>query len=99
MRHIPFLLLHHFTPVPYCVPSTMYPPPPRLLRVSATAREYEKAHGRDRSDLQGFFDSSLPYLRHPEVRRWGDTLALARESDRDGASDVDGRGRGGGARA
>ena len=49
-----------------------------------TAREYEKAHGRDRGDLQGFFDSSLPYLRHPEVRRWGDRLASERDRDVDG---------------
>ncbi|KAH0836452.1 HD domain-containing protein [Lanmaoa asiatica] len=56
--------------------------------LSPQAHEYEKAHRRDRGDLQGFFDSSLPYLRHPEVRHWGDTLALARESD----LDVGGRG-------
>ncbi|KAF8449344.1 HD domain-containing protein [Boletus edulis BED1] len=44
-----------------------------------SSREYEKAHARDRGDLQGFFDSSLPYLRHPEVRHWGDTLASERD--------------------
>lgn len=52
------------------------------------AREYEKAHKRDREDLQCFYDSSLPYLRHPEVRHWGDMLARERASDverRDGA--------------
>lgn len=45
-----------------------------------TAREYEKAHRRDRGDLQGFFNSSLPYLRHSEVRHWGETLTRERES-------------------
>lgn len=52
-----------------------------LLSPAPTAREYEKAHKRDRGDLQGFFDSSFPYLRHPEVRHWGDKLALERDRD------------------
>ncbi|KAG1817087.1 uncharacterized protein BJ212DRAFT_1446699 [Suillus subaureus] len=39
------------------------------------ASEYETAHGLD---LQPFFDSSLPYLRHPEVKRWGEDLAQTR---------------------
>jgi len=60
------------------------------LEMALQAREYEKAHGRDRSDLQCFFDNSLPYLRHPEVCQWGNTLASERE--RDLPVDVDGRG-------
>jgi putative hydrolase of HD superfamily len=60
------------------------------ISLPSTAREYEKAHGRDRSDLQCFFDNSLPYLRHPEVCQWGNTLASERE--RDLPVDVDGRG-------
>ena len=59
-------------------------------RIVSPARVYEKAHGRDRGDLQCFFDGSLPHLRHPEVRQWGDTLASERE--RDLPADVDGRG-------
>jgi len=44
--------------------------------VLCAAREYETAHAMD---LQMFFDSSLPCLRHPEVKRWGEALAQARE--------------------
>jgi len=40
------------------------------------AREYETTHAMD---LQSFFDSSLPYLRHPEVKQWGETLAETRQ--------------------
>ncbi|KAN0088791.1 HD domain containing protein [Tylopilus felleus] len=49
------------------------------LEMALQAREYEKTHGLN--DLQCFFDSSLPHLRHAEVRHWGDTLASAREGD------------------
>jgi len=56
------------------------------LEMALQAREYEKAYDRDRGDLQGFFDSSLPYLRHPEVRHWGE--ALSRERDHDIGVDV-----------
>ncbi|KAF8141937.1 HD domain-containing protein [Boletus edulis] len=70
---------------------------PRLdldrLEMALQAREYEKAHARDRGDLQGFFDSSLPYLRHPEVRHWGDTLASERDGDLPTSIDVDGHSR------
>ena len=41
-----------------------------------TACEYEKAHGA--SNLQGFFDSSLPHLRHEEVKRWGNEVQKER---------------------
>jgi putative hydrolase of HD superfamily len=40
------------------------------------AREYETARAMD---LQSFYDSSLPYLRHPEVKQWGETLAQTRQ--------------------
>ncbi|OJA21199.1 hypothetical protein AZE42_01356 [Rhizopogon vesiculosus] len=45
------------------------------LEMALQAREYETAHAMD---LQSFFDSSLPYLRHPEVKQWGETLAQTR---------------------
>ncbi|KAF8548852.1 HD domain-containing protein [Imleria badia] len=61
------------------------------LEMALQAREYEKVHGRARGDLQGFFDSSFPYLRHPEVRHWGDTLALERDADLPVGARVDGR--------
>ncbi|KAI6044462.1 HD domain-containing protein [Pisolithus marmoratus] len=41
------------------------------LEMALQAREYEKAHCRY---LQDFFDSSLPLLRHEEVRGWGEAL-------------------------
>ncbi|KAG9309444.1 HD domain-containing protein [Chiua virens] len=51
------------------------------LEMALQAREYEKMHRRERGDLQDFFDSSFSYLRHPEVRHWGDSLAKERDSD------------------
>ncbi|KAF9219732.1 HD domain-containing protein [Gyrodon lividus] len=48
------------------------------LEMALQAREYEKAQSRGRDDLQSFFESSLPYLRHPEVCQWGETLARER---------------------
>ena len=30
-------------------------------------------------NLQPFFDSSLPFIRHPEVKEWGEALAEERE--------------------
>ncbi|KAG2040109.1 HD domain-containing protein [Suillus americanus] len=45
------------------------------LEMALQAREYETAHGLD---LQPFFDSSLPHLRHPEVKQWGEDLAQTR---------------------
>ncbi|KAG1743132.1 HD domain-containing protein [Suillus lakei] len=45
------------------------------LEMALQAREYEMAHALD---LQPFFDSSLPRLRHPEVKRWGEDLARTR---------------------
>lgn len=99
-----FLFFYHCFLRPLSRLALSFPPPPFARPLSyltlATACEYEKAHERDRSDLQCFFDNSLPYLRHPEVRHWGDTLALARERGSNGSeSDIDGRGGGGAARA
>jgi hypothetical protein len=45
------------------------------FEMAAQAYEYERAHGKE---LQPFFDSSLPVLRHPEVRSWGEDLAKER---------------------
>jgi putative hydrolase of HD superfamily len=42
-----------------------------------TASEYERRHAQN---LQGFFDSSIPFLRHEEVRDWGESLLKERES-------------------
>lgn len=44
--------------------------------LSCTALEYEK---RERKDLQGFFDSSISNIRHPEVQEWGKDLLQERE--------------------
>ncbi|KAJ7609069.1 HD domain-containing protein [Roridomyces roridus] len=41
------------------------------FEMASQALEYERAHG---VSLQPFFDSSLPNLRHPEVRDWGNDL-------------------------
>ncbi|KAG6902027.1 hypothetical protein C0995_005360 [Termitomyces sp. Mi166 len=40
------------------------------------ALEYERNHGA--TTLQPFFDSSLPKIRHPEVKGWGEDLAAER---------------------
>ncbi|KIK49104.1 hypothetical protein CY34DRAFT_70364 [Suillus luteus UH-Slu-Lm8-n1] len=49
------------------------------LEMALQAHEYETAHALD---LQPFFDSSLPHLRHPEVKRWGEDLAQTRSRSR-----------------
>ena len=41
------------------------------------AHEYEKEHG---VGLQGFFDSSIPKLQHPQIQSWGEDLLIERES-------------------
>lgn len=55
------------------------------------AFEYEKNH--QTKTLQPFFDSSLPKIRHPEVRQWGEDLLVEREqlqrASSTGASQVD----------
>jgi putative hydrolase of HD superfamily len=45
--------------------------------MAAQALEYERAHGTQ--TLQPFFDSSVPHLRHVEVREWGSDLLRERE--------------------
>ncbi|KAF5385801.1 hypothetical protein D9615_002190 [Tricholomella constricta] len=49
-----------------------------------TASEYEHRYGAQ--TLQSFFDSSLPNLRHPEVKSWGEDLAGQRQRSRSEAS-------------
>lgn len=39
-----------------------------------SASEYEKTHSDRPDELQPFFDSSLPYIQHPEVKQWGEEL-------------------------
>ena len=40
--------------------------------MAAQALEYERAH--DSQNLQTFFDNSIPFIRHAEVREWGADL-------------------------
>ncbi|KAH7908204.1 HD domain-containing protein [Hygrophoropsis aurantiaca] len=48
------------------------------FEMAIQALEYEKADGTPR--LQGFFDSSLPFVRHPEVKEWASAVTEERES-------------------
>jgi len=50
------------------------------FEMAAQALEYEQAHGSQ--TLQPFFDSSIPQLRHTEVREWGADLLCEREEMR-----------------
>lgn len=43
-----------------------------------SALEYEKAHS---IQLQPFFDSSLPNIRHEEVKGWGEDLLRERHQE------------------
>ncbi|TFK51989.1 HD domain-containing protein [Heliocybe sulcata] len=56
------------------------------LEMALQAREYETRHARD---LQGFFDSSVPHLRHPEVQKWGSDLMAQRSASRAARLDVE----------
>jgi len=47
------------------------------FEMAAQALEYERAHGSQ--TLQPFFDSSIPHIRHTEVREWGAGLLRERE--------------------
>ncbi|KIP02733.1 hypothetical protein PHLGIDRAFT_20410 [Phlebiopsis gigantea 11061_1 CR5-6] len=47
------------------------------FEMASQAFEYEKNHGM--KTLQPFFDSSLPSIRHPEVKQWGENLISERE--------------------
>ncbi|KAF9499379.1 HD domain-containing protein [Pleurotus eryngii] len=42
------------------------------FEMACQALEYERR--QEEKDLQSFFDSSLPFLRHPEVQGWGKDL-------------------------
>lgn len=55
------------------------------FEMAAQVLEYERAH--DSQTLQPFFDSSIPYLRHSEVREWGADLLREREQMRTRADD------------
>jgi putative hydrolase of HD superfamily len=50
------------------------------FEMASQALEYEHAHGPQ--TLQSFFDSSIPHLRHTEVREWGADLLREREEIR-----------------
>ncbi|KAI0046527.1 HD domain-containing protein [Auriscalpium vulgare] len=47
------------------------------FEMASQALEYEREH--DTLTLQPFFDSSIPHVRHPEVREWGADLLRERE--------------------
>ncbi|KAI0947011.1 hypothetical protein AcV7_009564 [Taiwanofungus camphoratus] len=47
------------------------------FEMAAQALEYERHHSTQ--TLQPFFDSSLPFIRHPEVKEWGRNLTVERE--------------------
>ncbi|KAI0272410.1 HD domain-containing protein [Gloeopeniophorella convolvens] len=47
------------------------------FEMASQALEYERAHGL--RTLQPFFDSSIPHVRHAEVREWGAHLLQERE--------------------
>ncbi|KAF9461078.1 HD domain-containing protein [Collybia nuda] len=48
------------------------------FEMASQAFEYERDHGAE--TLQPFFDTSLPMIRHPEVRSWGEDLSQEREN-------------------
>ncbi|KAH9840034.1 HD domain-containing protein [Rhodofomes roseus] len=47
------------------------------FEMASQASEYERNHNM--TTLQPFFDSSIPHVRHPEVRRWSEDLLAERE--------------------
>ncbi|KAF4570048.1 hypothetical protein EYR40_009034 [Pleurotus pulmonarius] len=48
------------------------------FEMACQALEYERRH--EEKDLQSFFDSSLPFIRHPEVQGWGNDLLNERNA-------------------
>ncbi|KAF8654645.1 hypothetical protein AX16_003498 [Volvariella volvacea WC 439] len=48
------------------------------FEMATQAFEYEKEH---RANLQGFFDSSIPHIRHPEVQDWARYLEKQRNEE------------------
>ncbi|TFK86985.1 HD domain-containing protein [Polyporus arcularius HHB13444] len=59
------------------------------FEMASQAFEYERNH--DMRNLQPFFDSSLPFLRHPEVKEWGEDLARERQKAQESAATQDER--------
>ncbi|KAF7430495.1 hypothetical protein PC9H_006203 [Pleurotus ostreatus] len=51
------------------------------------ALEYERRN--EEKDLQSFFDSSLPFIRHPEVQGWGKDLLNERNGGSSSGSKAD----------
>jgi len=47
------------------------------FEMASQALEYERNHGA--KDLQCFYDNSIPKIRHPQVRQWGQDLMAERE--------------------
>ncbi|KAF8735716.1 hypothetical protein AX14_001581 [Amanita brunnescens Koide BX004] len=56
------------------------------FEMASQALEYEK---RGVSDLQRFYDSSIPLIRHPEVRSWAKDLTDERQRTIHGAANKD----------
>ncbi|KAF8308313.1 hypothetical protein DL93DRAFT_2220135 [Clavulina sp. PMI_390] len=52
------------------------------IEMALQADEYERRHQKS---LQPFFDSSLPKLRHTEVRNWGEALGKERAARLEGS--------------
>lgn len=48
------------------------------IQLRLLALEYERRH--EGKDLQSFFDSSLPFIRHHEVQAWGHDLLNERNA-------------------
>lgn len=47
------------------------------FEMASQALEYERSHGAQ--NLQTFFDTSLPDIRHPEIQSWGKDLVAERQ--------------------
>ncbi|KZT70809.1 hypothetical protein DAEQUDRAFT_764378 [Daedalea quercina L-15889] len=50
------------------------------FEMASQASEYETNHGM--TTLQPFFDTSIPFIRHSEVKQWGEDLIAEREQSR-----------------
>ncbi|KZT09821.1 HD domain-containing protein [Laetiporus sulphureus 93-53] len=49
------------------------------------ASEYERQHSNP--TLQSFFDNSIPFIQHPEVKQWGRDLLAERQSTKSEADE------------